>query len=321
MSKKVIYLAGGCFWGVSEYFSRIDGVLFAVTGYANSDVKSPAYEEVKSGITGAAETVEVTYDSDKVALKTLLRQFFKIIDPVSLNKQGEDSGTQYRTGIFYFYDDDIATIDEVFADEQRKYEKKIVTEKGRLRNFYNAEDYHQEYLKKNPQGYCYIDFSSLNDLKEDKKQFVDPDKYQAPDRETLKTKLSAQAYEVTQHAATDPKFKGEHNDNFKKGIYVDPITGAPLFVSTDKYESGCGWPAFSKPIDDTVLSRHLDTSLNRQRIEVRSKTSNAHLGHVFTDGPKETGGLRYCINSAALRFIPFEELDEKGYWEFKKYVK
>ena len=123
------------------------------------------------------------------------------------------------------------------------------------------------------------------------------------------------------HAATDPKFKGEHNDNFKKGIYVDPITGAPLFVSTDKYESGCGWPAFSKPIDDTVLSRHLDTSLNRQRIEVRSKTSNAHLGHVFTDGPTETGGLRYCINSAALKFIPFEELDEKGYGEFKKYVK
>ena len=240
---------------------------------------------------------------------------------MALNKQGEDSGTQYRTGIYYFYDDDIATIDEVFADEQRKYEKKIVTEKGRLRNFYNAEDYHQDYLKKNPQGYCHIDFSSLNDLKEDKKLFVDPDKYQAPDRETLKTKLSAQAYEVTQHAATDPKFKGEHNDNFKKGIYVDPITGAPLFVSTDKYESGCGWPAFSKPIDDTVLSRHLDTSLNCQRIEVRSKTSNAHLGHVFTDGPKETGGLRYCINSAALKFIPFEELDEKGYGEFKKYVK
>lgn len=129
MSKKVIYLAGGCFWGVSEYFSRIDGVLSAVTGYANSDVKSPAYEEVKSGITGAAETVEVTYDSDKVSLKTLLRQFFKIIDPVSLNKQGEDSGTQYRTGIYYFYDDDIATIDEVFADEQRKYEKKIVTQR------------------------------------------------------------------------------------------------------------------------------------------------------------------------------------------------
>lgn len=164
-------------------------------------------------------------------------------------------------------------------------------------------------------------FFLTNDLKEDKKLFVDPDKYQAPDRETLKTKLSAQAYEVTQHAATDPKFKGEHNDNFKKGIYVDPITGAPLFVSTDKYESGCGWPAFSKPIDDTVLSRHLDTSLNCQRIEVRSKTSNAHLGHVFTDGPKETGGLRYCINSAALKFIPFEELDEKGYGEFKKYVK
>lgn len=321
MAKKVIYLAGGCFWGVSEYFSRIDGVLSAVTGYANSDVKAPAYEEVKSGITGAAETVEVTYDSDKVSLKTLLRQFFKIIDPLSLNKQGEDRGTQYRTGVYYFFDDDLSVIDEVFSEEQKKYEKDIVTEKGRLRNFYNAEDYHQDYLKKNPQGYCHIDFSSLNDLRADKKQFTDPDRYRVPDRETLRNTLSSQTYEVTQHADTDPKFKGELNENFKKGIYVDHVSGAPLFVSTDKFESGCGWPAFSKPIDDTVLSRHLDTSLGRERIEVRSKTSSAHLGHVFTDGPKDRGGLRYCINSSALKFIPFEELDEKGYGEFKKFVK
>lgn len=320
MSQKVIYLAGGCFWGVSEYFSRINGVIKTVTGYANSNVDHPAYEEVKTGMTGAAETVEVTYAPNKVSLKILLRQFFKIIDPTSATKQGEDEGTQYRTGIYFIYDDDLKVIDEVFFEEQKKYEAKIVTQIARLSNFYKAEDYHQDYLKKNPQGYCHIDFSSLEDINEQKDKFISPDRYRLGSREDLKKNLSEQAYEVTQHAKTDEPFKGELNGNFKKGLYVDPISFAPLFVSTDKFESGCGWPAFSKPIDESVLTRHLDTSLNRQRIEVRSKTSNAHLGHVFTDGPKERGGLRYCINSSALKFIPYEDLDKEGLGEFKEYI-
>ena len=320
MSIKTIYLAGGCFWGVSEYYSRIAGVKSSKSGYANSKVENPSYKEVKTGNTGAAETVEVVYDTDTVSLKTLLTQFFKIIDPVAVNHQGEDYGTQYRTGIFYTDDEDLNTIQQVVEYEQRKYEEQFALEIKPLENFFEAEDYHQDYLKKNPEGYCHVDFFSLSDLKADNSRFVDQDKYTVEKREVLKEKLSEEAYDITQRGATEKPFTGEYDKHFEKGIYVDVITGAPLFKSTDKYESGCGWPAFSAPINQSVVSMHNDDSGNRQRIEVRSKTSNAHLGHFFTDGPKDKGGIRFCINSAALKFIPYDRMDEEGYSEFKDLV-
>lgn len=320
MSIKTIYLAGGCFWGVSEYYSRIDGVKSSKSGYANSKVENPSYKEVKTGNTGAAETVEVVYDTDKVSLKTLLTQFFKIIDPVAVNHQGEDFGTQYRTGIFYTDESDLNIIRQTVDYEQRKYEEQFALEIKPLENFFEAEDYHQDYLKKNPEGYCHVDFLSLSDLKADNSRFIDQDKYTVEKREILKEKLTEEAYEITQKSATEKPFTGEYDRHFEKGIYVDVITGAPLFKSTDKYESGCGWPAFSAPINQSVVSLHHDESDNRQRIEVRSKTSNAHLGHFFTDGPKDKGGIRFCINSAALRFIPYDRMDEEGYAEFKALV-
>ncbi|WP_295352020.1 peptide-methionine (R)-S-oxide reductase MsrB [uncultured Succinivibrio sp.] len=316
MSIKTIYLAGGCFWGVSEYYSRIDGVVSSKSGYANSKVENPSYKEVKTGNTGAAETVEVVYDTDRVTLETLLTQFFKIIDPVAVNHQGEDFGTQYRTGIFYTDESDLATIGKVVDYEQRKYEEKFALEIKTLENFFEAEDY----LKKNPDGYCHVDFFSLADLKADNSRFIDKDKYTVDKREAIKEKLSEEAYEITQKSATEKPFTGEYDRHFEKGIYVDVITGAPLFKSTDKYESGCGWPAFSAPINQSVVSLHHDDSDNRQRIEVRSKTSNAHLGHFFTDGPKDKSGIRFCINSAALKFIPYDRMDEEGYAEFKELV-
>ncbi len=321
MSTKTIYLAGGCFWGISEYFSRINGVISSVSGYANSSVENPSYQEVKSGTTHAAETVRVIYDPDTVSLDLLLTQFFKVIDPVALNHQGEDFGTQYRTGIFYENDEDLTKIKAAIEYEQRKYEEKFALELLPLENFYEAEDYHQDYLKKNPDGYCHVDFLSLADLKENNQKFIDKEKYAVQSREEIKAKLSDEAYAVTQKSATEKPFTGEYNNNFAKGIYVDVITGAPLFKSTDKYESGCGWPAFSAPINVSSVSFHHDHSLDKERIEVRSKTSNAHLGHFFTDGPSDKGGIRYCINSAALRFIPFEKMDEEGYGEFKDLVK
>ncbi|WP_031490633.1 peptide-methionine (R)-S-oxide reductase MsrB [Succinivibrio dextrinosolvens] len=321
MSTKTIYLAGGCFWGVSEYYSRIDGVTSSKSGYANSDVENPSYKEVKTGNTGAAETVEVVYDTDKVSLEILLTQFFKIIDPVAVNHQGEDFGSQYRTGIFYTDKSDLETIRAVVDYEQRKYEEKFALEILPLKNFFDAEDYHQDYLKKNPEGYCHVDFLSLSDLKPDNSRFIDKKKYAVDKREAIKEKLSDEAYKVTQNSATEKPFTGEYDKHFERGIYVDVITGAPLFKSTDKYESGCGWPAFSAPINQSVVSLHHDESDNRQRIEVRSKTSNAHLGHFFTDGPKDKGGIRFCINSAALKFIPYDRMDEEGYSEFKSLVK
>ncbi|MBO5566232.1 MAG: peptide-methionine (R)-S-oxide reductase MsrB [Succinivibrio sp.] len=321
MVDNTIYLAGGCFWGVSEYFSRIKGVTKTECGYADSQVASPTYEQVKKGITDAVETVKVVYNSEVVSLKTLLRQFFKIIDPVSLNRQGLDTGRQYRTGIYYVSENDRLVIEEVFAEEQLKYEQSIVTEKKPLGNFYTAEDYHQDYLKKNHDGYCHTDFSSLSDLEEDAQKFIAPEKYPVPSRKELKSKLSEQAYAVTQYAATEPPHTGVYTDQKRRGLYVDVVSGAPLFTSQDKFSSSCGWPSFAKPINKTVISKHLDTSLNRERIEVKSKTSNAHLGHVFTDGPAELGGLRYCINSAALRFIPYEDLEKEGYGQFKDLIK
>ena len=177
----------------------------------------------------------------------------------------------------------------------------------------------QDYLKKNPHGYCHIDFSSLKDLEEQSVQFIDPERYRVKTRSELLEQLSSEAYEITQHAATEAPFSGKYTKNFAKGLYVDIITGSPLFTSEDKFQSECGWPSFARPIDETVLSRHEDHTLNRERIEIKSKTSHAHLGHVFTDGPKELGGLRYCINSKALRFIPYSDLDDEGYGEFKKF--
>ncbi|MCR5536932.1 MAG: peptide-methionine (S)-S-oxide reductase MsrA [Succinivibrio sp.] len=320
MTHAVIYLAGGCFWGVSEYFSRIRGVSRTVCGYAQSKVPNPIYEQVKSGITDAAETVEVSYDPQKISLEVLLQQFFKIIDPLSLDRQGADHGRQYRSGVYYTDKGDLEIIDKVFSLESRKYLKPLCTEKLPLENFYQAEDYHQDYLKKNPGGYCHVDFSSLDDLKEEASDFIDEKKYPIKSRAELKDTLSPKAYAVTVEAGTEAPFTGEYTGHFEPGLYVDVISGAPLFTSDDKFSSACGWPAFAKPVHATVLSRHLDTSLERERIEVRSKTSNAHLGHVFSDGPAERGGLRYCINSAALRFIPYAELDKAGYGEFKKLI-
>ena len=220
----------------------------------------------------------------------------------------------------YTDENDLHRIRTLVDYEQRKYEEPLAVEILSLENFYEAEDYHQDYLKKNPQGYCHVDFLSLSDLKAENQKFIDKAKYQVPKRQVLTEKLSSLEYEVTQRKATEKPFTGRYNDNFARGLYVDVITGAPLFSSRDKYQSECGWPAFTAPINKCAVSLHHDDSLGLERIEVKSKTSSSHLGHFFTDGPKDKGGIRYCINSAALRFIPYERLDEEGYAEFKDLI-
>lgn len=317
---KTIYLAGGCFWGVEEYFSRLAGVRDAVSGYANGNIENPTYRQVCSGNTGFAETVKVTYDPKIIPLSTILRQYFSIIDPTILNRQGNDIGTQYRTGIFYTDSADLPIIEQVMREEAAKFSKPIVVEFEPLKNFYPAEDYHQDYLKKNPFGYCHISFDGIDQVNKElrdnqKKQYI------KPSDEEIRAKLSKESYEVTQHAATERPFTGKYVNNFEKGIYVDIVTGEPLFVSSDKFESGCGWPSFSKPIDRNSVTEHFDGSYGMSRIEVKSKIGQSHLGHVFNDGPRELGGLRYCINSASLRFIPLNEMDKEGYGQYKSLVK
>ena len=231
------------------------------------------------------------------------------INPTTLNTQGGDVGDQYRTGIYYTDPKDLPTIQAALTALQKKYTAPIVIEVKPLTNFYNAEDYHQDYLDKNPGGYCHIRPELFRLAKE-----ANP--YTKPSDEELRRRLTPTQYAVTQHAGTEHPFDNDYWDEKREGIYVDITTGEPLFISTDKFESGCGWPSFSRPIDTTLLVEKRDTTHGMIRTEVKSKTGDAHLGHVFEDGPQELGGLRYCINSAALKFIPREEMEQAGYAKY-----
>ena len=316
-----IYLAGGCFWGVEKYMASVRGVSEAESGYANGTTESPTYREVVTGRTGHAETVRVEYDPTVAPLPFLLELFYEAIDPTSLNRQGNDRGTQYRSGIYYTDPADLPLIEASLDALQKRYDKPVVIEVAPLTDYTPAEEYHQDYLDKNPGGYCHINlelFEKAAQAVPDPSHFPEDsglaaDSYQLPDDATLRDRLTAMQYDVTQRSATEPPFKNEYWDTDEPGIYVDNTTGEPLFASGAKFDSGCGWPSFTRPIDPEVVQELLDASHGMRRTEVRSRAGDAHLGHVFTDGPKEAGGLRYCINSAALRFIPRAQMKAEGY--------
>lgn len=313
-----IYLAGGCFWGTEHFLKQIRGVESTEVGYANGNTPNPTYEEVCHQNTGFAETVKVVYDPQEVSLGLLLDLYFKTIDPTSLNRQGNDRGSQYRTGIYYTDKADLPVIEDAIHALAKNYSKPIAIEVEPLKNFYKAEGYHQDYLDKHPGGYCHID-PRLFELA--RKANAPSSPYKRKDDATLRSTLSPEQYAVTRKNATEPPFRNEYWDEKRAGIYVDITTGEPLFVSTDKFDSGCGWPSFSRPIDKKLIEEKLDTSHGMVRMEVRSKTGDAHLGHVFTDGPKDKGGLRYCINSASLRFIPKEKMEAEGYGAYLPLLK
>lgn len=317
---KTIHLAGGCFWGLEAYMQKLNGVEDAVSGYANGKTENPSYYDLKTS--GHAETVKVIYNPDIISLEDILAHYLRVVNPVSVNKQGNDVGTQYRTGIYYTDEADKTIIENILAKEQTKHDKPIAIEVEPLKQFYDAEEYHQDYLEKNPGGYCHIDLSLADKpLDKDKEPMIDSSRYIKPSDEELKKNLTDIQYDVTQNSATERAFSHEYHDNFKRGIYVDITTKEPLFSSTDKFESGCGWPSFSKPISKDVVKYFEDNSHFMHRTEVRSRSGDAHLGHVFNDGPKEMGGQRYCINGASLEFIPYDEMDEKGYGYLKYLVK
>lgn len=303
---KTIYLAGGCFWGTDHLMSLVPGVADTETGYANSIVPNPSYKQVCTGQTGAAETVKVIYDPAQVGLTDLLSLYFRSIDPISVNRQGGDSGTQYRTGIYYTDTSDLPVIEAAAATVSRRLKQPLAVEIEPLQNFYPAEDYHQDYLDKNPGGYCHVNPDLFKEARNvGHKQRID--------KAELRNRLTPLQWEVTQNAATEQPFVNEYDHEFRPGIYVDITDGRPLFISSHKFDSGCGWPAFSRPIDPDLLTEHTDLSYGRVRTEVRSSSSDAHLGHVFDDGPAELGGKRYCINSAALRFVPRDNMEAEGY--------
>ncbi len=314
---KEIYLAGGCFWGTEKYLQNIPGVLFTEVGYANGNTENPTYEQVCYNNTGHAETVKVKYNDSVIGLSFILQLYYDVINPVTINRQGGDVGSQYRTGIYFVDVMDEAVIRASIDELQKKYKEKIAIEVMPLKQYSRAEEYHQKYLDKNPGGYCHIG----TDKFEKAENAVDVSKkYKKRSQEELKAHLTDLQFEVTQNSATEHPFHNEYYDEFRDGIYVDITTGEPLFVSADKFESGCGWPSFSRPIDPGLISDNVDTSFGRVRTEVRSSNSDSHLGHVFEDGPQELGGLRYCINSASLRFIPKEEMEREGYGSYLKFL-
>lgn len=305
-----VFLAGGCFWGVQKFLSSLEGVRFTECGYANGTTENPSYEDVCTKDTGFAECVHVLYDRNVLTLEELLLQFYTIIDPVSVNRQGNDTGSQYRTGIYYTNPKDADIIQESLNKLQSSYNQPIAVEHQSLENFYTAETCHQDYLDKHPNGYCHIP-----SWKFEKKEAEAP-RFSVPDKQELKQKLNAEQYAVTQENATESPYRNAYWDTFEEGIYVDIISGEPLFVSTDKFVSGCGWPSFTKPIQKDLIKEKSDLSAGMRRTEVRTALSDTHLGHVFDDGPQHCGGMRYCINSAALKFIPSHEMEEQGYGDY-----
>jgi len=318
--------AGGCFWCIEAAFDKTDGVVEAVSGYTGGTKENPTYEEVSTGKTGHLEAVQVTYDPSKVTYSDLLDIFWRQIDPTDGGGQFADRGSQYRTAVFYHTDEQrrIAEESKLALERSGRFDRPVATEIRPAVTFYKAEEYHQDYYEKNAVRYEFYRSHSGRDqyrspcaagvcpVPGERKQ---PEKG-GPSDDELKARLTPLQYHVTRESATERPFENEYWDNHREGIYVDVVSGEVLFSSRDKFDSGSGWPSFTRPLEPENIVTKKDTSHSMVRTEVRSRKGDSHLGHVFDDGPPPSG-KRYCMNSASLRFIPREDLKKEGYGEYE----
>lgn len=305
--------AGGCFWCMVSPFEEMPGIIKVVSGYTGGHKENPTYEEVCSETTGHYEAVQITFDENIFPYSKLLEIYWQQIDPTDPGGQFYDRGQSYQTAIFYHNEEQrqAAEASKEKLEKSKRFDKPIVTKILPAGVFYEAEEHHQNYHKKNPLHYRRYRNASGRDA------FIEKHWSAKPSDKELRKRLTPMQYEVTQNNGTEPPFQNEYFDHEEEGIYVDIVSGEPLFSSLDKYDAGCGWPSFTKPLQHSRIKMVPDYSHNMVRTEVRSKLADSHLGHVFEDGPIDRGGLRYCINSAALRFIPKEDLEKEGYGEYK----